>query len=60
MTMKQESGEVGVEVQWLHEIARLRYLLHGVLNGDPDVEREAREMLYGAAPVDREDGVVQD
>ena len=28
-------------------VADLRALLHGVLNGDPKVEREARELLYG-------------
>lgn len=26
---------------------KLRALLHGVLNGDPDAERQAREVLYG-------------
>ena len=33
--------------QLLSERAKLRTLLHGVLNGDPKVEQEAREMLYG-------------
>lgn len=26
-----------------------RALLHGVLNGDPEAERKARELLYGKA-----------
>lgn len=29
------------------EIARLRALLHGLLNADPEAEREARALLYG-------------
>lgn len=29
--------------------ATLRALLHGVLNGDPESERKARELLYGKA-----------
>ena len=32
----------------LRDLLRLRYLIHGVLNGDADVERDARFELYGA------------
>ena len=32
----------------LRDLLRLRHLMHGVLNGDADVEREARLELYGA------------
>lgn len=38
-------------IRLLHEAAAeidaLESILHGVLNGDPDAQAEARELLYG-------------